>query len=138
MREIDRHLILYAKHHYKTADIMRDIEKIIAECFLLEEESIGNRDILEVVIQSTLRILKEQDKFDETIVNRIISSSAPHNVLRVTMGGEKYDFYYDFIKTCLSELMILSVYDNKGKKLMYLGKPDENILPLKTRILKGE
>jgi len=139
-KNADSHLLLYAKCHYQTGDLWKDLAKILAQRNLLDPEYLNKRMIFENIVHITLDYIR----VDSRAVADLILEMQPaafwkwSKDLSFAVDPDDYDFYYAAVRKCLSLLALTQVYGDDGEVLIALDPPDENILPLRKEWKENE
>jgi len=122
-----RHFILYAKHHYVEGDLMEDLKHITGDYCMIFPEQMDNCDIYQVVLGVFLDIIPH-DRLNYYL----------QDMFKPRFEEGKGFAYFDdncpierAIKNMISALGQLPIIDADGNKLLELGVPDPEILPLK-------
>jgi len=118
MDKSDRHIILYAKGHYRQQNPIDDLKKILSERNGIEPRYIDMRDIFQKLSSLAWYFINKESDFID-----FVSLLNPKNAWQHCHSKE-YEFI--LISKCLSVLRFQLV-DNIPFEL---GKPDPNILPL--------
>lgn len=112
MDESYRHFYLYAKHWYKTADLVEDLKKITAERCGLDHKKVSVKDVICVLTGAVKHHVDFEKFMNDLMQNRWFYTSLDMETL--------------LIKTMLPVLMRVD-----GKDCPWIGRPDPAILPLK-------
>jgi len=125
-----RHIILYAKGHYKRTDPMADLKQILSHRNGVSVEYLRNAD----VVRTLLSVLQDHLKtFGSYTFPNFILRLAPDAVWQ---SGYPKDTVYDYataiVYTTISFLCQLSVRDMETMRYtLRIGSPDPAVLPLK-------
>jgi len=123
---LDRHIYLYAKGHYKREDTIEDMRKLVGVRCGIDSECISIADIRSILIGLVWSHITTDYQFEE-----FIEDLHPSNVWKHSYKAQiEKDYTFDrvFISKCLSVLRFQKVKDIPFN----LGKADLNILPLKS------
>lgn len=110
-----RHIILYAKGHYRKTATIKDLQSIIGRLCGINPEDVGLADILHVVTDLFVKHTSDNQKKDF--------------FSRLFMFDEKVDVKI-VIKRMLSYLSVVPVIVDGIEKL-HLGDADPEVLPLR-------
>lgn len=117
-----RHIILYAKGHYKRGDMMEDLQKIIVHITGLEKRFVYPHVIYDIVAKIFNKYVSVQDK------NNFISALFSYDIFE---GQPTQITTEKAITYLLSTLACLKTRASDGSIRLDLGEPDPNILPLR-------
>lgn len=122
--DFERHVILYAKHHYKHEDTFKDIKKIMAECYGLKVKYIQDFDVFRRVLEITWPYLTARGLLED-IERAITWSKLGFSVKETDTIPIK-----ELLEWLLGDLSIIPVYESKTNYMIIdLGEPDFSILP---------
>jgi hypothetical protein len=137
------HVYLYAKHHYKRGDLVKDLSVILGERAGIEPEYFERnpQDIVSCLLPLAFDAIKRSGnpvmRFEQFVMD-----IAPQNNFRVggklthgifgdkpLLGVEPESHEVRVIRSILSTLSFVTVIE-KGVKILELGEADPGILPL--------
>ncbi len=124
----DRHIVLYAKNHYKRSDdAIDDLKTIVAHVSGSDKKHIGIFDIYENVIETFLELSKldwevgRADIFWKDIWKSQWCRRSLQNKLEMSIE--------EFIKYIVFSFIQLVPVMHGGQLVLDIGEPDYNILP---------
>lgn len=127
-----RHIYLYAKGHYAQGNEILDLRVILAKRSNMQPNQIGRRDIFQVVLNAVMEsIAAGCHEYRYDIMMRNLLEDIWSRGDRLFSSGRPEDISDAVIKSMLSTLMMCRVFSHDGVRLIELGEPDPEILPLK-------
>ena len=130
----DRHVYLYAKHHYlESKNPFNDLRKIYAVRNGVDKEYITDADILDMVVCLAYQHITNEHQFRSFVFGCFegYRNKCPFMVMLKSINQKKV------LRQLLSVLRFVRVKDDNMKVLIPLDKPDFTILPQKLS-KKGE
>lgn len=132
IRNVDTHVIRYAKGHYQASDnVMDDLRKVYAVRNRVDPEHIQDKDILEMVASLMYELtINDMNKF---WFSQIVSA------LFIPIGDLFHTSTTD-MRTIVARLLqlIKNVVVTEGdREVLPLDPPDPNILPLTNNHIRG-
>ncbi len=115
MHDLERHIILYCKGHYKKTELMTDLKVIVGKFCDISIEHIENKDVYYWVTKIYFEFYNKY---------QIVS-----NFLDLFKWENQHD-YKSIIKFMCSYIAILPI-KNKNEIIIDLGEPDYTLLPKK-------
>lgn len=128
-KNINSHIILYAKNHYKRTDIIEDLRILVGHRNYCDPKFITKSDVFHVILDITLpHILYHGEQKPENVLREFFIDLYPVN--RFKFGSnEDEDYFLALIRKCLSYLRNTKICRSDGSMIMELDDPDYTILP---------
>lgn len=117
----ERHFYLYAKMHYQRTSTMKDLKKIL--CKYTGLSKVSDKDVFSFVFDLAKLHMKPYQW----------SEAIEHTFFPMFMFKKGTTAKSRFLDKMISVLSLTKVVDNKGNKVLNLGKPDPDILPLRKK-----
>jgi len=125
------HLLLYAKDHYEKGDVIEDVKTILAErCGLQSAKHVSDENMWHMVNHAFL-------KYCFTDVERFM-----RELFKPMPDEDGYNVFQFFTDNCplrravrlaLLYLARVKVLNEDGARILELGRPDPNVLPLRNK-----
>lgn len=129
MKNADSHIVLYAKWHYKTSDMMDDLKVLVANRCGLELNQISDITVFDVIYNIAYPFLTQSS------LRSIILDSFTDNNPGFNVGRNDKLYFGQIVKKLLTIISMIEVLDGDGNTIYELDEPDYSILPKPERSL---
>lgn len=123
--DVNRHVYLYAKYHYRRTDFLEDLRLIFARRNAIEPRYVYDGPIVGMVLEIVYPHIRGEHQWGE-IIGRILEIQPWETTVDPV---SLHDLFNRTLGALLGVLSMVKVLD-EGRKILELGEPDPGLLPL--------
>jgi hypothetical protein len=132
-KNVDSHIILYAKYWYKRTDVITDMKVLVGERCARDPERVSISNIVSVLTTITYPFMNTKDNFESFLRDCFrrsenYPSSKIANPIISPLENLKFGVK-EIIESMLAILGSILVYDDNHNEIVKLDEPDYSILP---------